>query len=293
MNSSRFVKEPATVEAQLMKLEHRGCFIEDKTYAKYILEKINYYRLANYFAVFWENDKRYRQGTSFNKVLRLYEFDRRLRGHLLIFLEEIEISMRAVISNFHALKYGALGYLNESTFGQAHHHHRFISRVERLIETNTDLGFVSHHNRKYSGAFPLWVIMELFSFGMLAYFFSDMHKQDKKEIAERHFNRSESAISARHIESWLESLAELRNHCAHYNRLYAAEIKPAPKTLEDLSLKMDGSLFSFIYVIKLMNMYLSGSENIKTNLSALLEEYGDVVDLKVMGFPENWDETLT
>ncbi|MDR2531304.1 MAG: Abi family protein [Oscillospiraceae bacterium] len=290
MKPALFVKEPATVEAQLAKLEHRGCVIEDRTYAKHILEKINYYRLVNYFAVFLDSGgrgKRYRDGTSFNKVLKLYEFDRRLRGHLLIFLEEIEIFMRAVISNYHALKYGALGYINESTFSPGRNHSRFISRIERLVETNTDLGFVSHHNRKYAGAFPLWVMMELFSFGMLSYFFADMHKQDKKEIAEKHMG---GQFSARHIESWLESLAELRNHCAHYNRLYGNKIEPVPKVLESANYKMDGSLFSFIYIMKLINRY--GSD-ITPLLGALIEEYSDAVDLKVLGFPEKWEEILT
>ncbi|MCL2693583.1 MAG: Abi family protein [Oscillospiraceae bacterium] len=289
MRPAHFVKEPATADAQLAKLEHRGCIIEDMTFAKSVLEKINYYRLANYFAVFQnphDNRKRYAPGTSFNKVVRIYDFDRRLRGSLLIYLEEIEISIRAVISNFHALKYGALGYLNESTFNHKHNHNRFMSRIDRLIDTNTDLGFVSHHNRKYAGAFPLWVIMELFSFGMLSHFFDDMHQQDKKEIAEKYFG---GRFSARHIESWMQSLSELRNHCAHYNRLYAAGITPAPKPLETAPFKMDGNLFSFIYVMKSLNRW---GENLAAGLTALVEEYKDAIDLKVLGFPEEWEDFL-
>jgi len=292
MRPSQFIKEPATVEAQLAKLEHRGCIIEDRTFAKSVLEKINYYRLANYFAVFLDDrgGKRYREGTSFNRVVRLYDFDRRLRGNLLTFLEEIEISMRAVISNFHALKYGALGYLNDSTYSHHHNHNRFMSRIDRLIESNTEVGFVSHYNKKYAGAFPLWVIMELFSFGMLAHFFESLHKQDKKEIAERHFD---GILTAGHLQSWLESLAALRNHCAHYCRLYDNKIEPAPKPLENELYRMDGSLFSFIYVIRLMFIKRAGSEsNLALSLGALLEEFGDAVELKVLGFPEEWEEIL-
>jgi abortive infection bacteriophage resistance protein len=290
MKPSQFAKEPATIEAQLAKLEHRGCIVEDRTYAKSVLEKINYYRLTNYFAVFQENSKRYLEGTSFNNVIRLYDFDRRLRGQLLNFLEEIEISMRAMISNFHALKYGALGYLNESTFNHNHNHPRFAAKIERMVEKNLRLGFVSHYNKKHAGSFPLWVMMELFSFGMLAFFFEDMHHGDKKEIAEKHFN---GKLSARHTESWLFSLAELRNHCAHYNRLYAAEIQPPPKVLEDSPYRMDGSLFSFIYIIRMMYVKrLGGESSLATQLAALFEEFEDVIDLKVLGFPENWVEIL-
>jgi len=281
------VKEPATVEAQLAKLEFRGCVVEDRTLAKSVLEKINYYRLANYFSVFQDGGKQFRAGTSFNKILRLYDFDRRLRGQLLIYLEEIEISMRAVISNFHALKYGALGYLNESTFSHHHNHSRFMSKLNSRVEKNTDLGFVSHHNRKYSGSFPLWVIMELFSFGMLSRFFSGLHKQDRKEIA------GNLSISAGHLESWLESLSALRNLCAHYSRVYASKIEPVPKSLEDAPFRMDGRLFSFIYIIKLLEKKPFGEKTLLPSLTALLEEYGDAVDLSVLGFPENWEEILS
>ena len=43
--------------------------------------------------------------------MKVYDFDRVLRRMLMAYLEEIEISMRAIISNYHAMKYGALGYL--------------------------------------------------------------------------------------------------------------------------------------------------------------------------------------
>ncbi|MDR2559825.1 MAG: Abi family protein [Oscillospiraceae bacterium] len=290
MKSSRFTKEPATIKEQLSKLKQRGCIIEDRAFAEGILEKINYFRLANYFAVFLENSKRYREGTSFNKVVRLYDFDRRLRGQLLIFLEEIEISMRAVISNFHAHKYTALGYLNDSTFSHHHNHNHFMSRLDRLKEKNIDIKFVTHYNRKHMGAFPLWVMMELFSFGMLAHFFKSLHKQDKKEIAEKHFSGS---FSASHLESWLDSMAALRNHCAHYVRLYANKIEPVPKSAEDAPFKMGEDLFSFIYVIRLMYIKrIGGESNLALQLSALFEEFEEAVDLRVMGFPENWKEIL-
>ena len=298
MNPSQLMKEPATIDAQLSKLEERGCIIEDRVFAENVLEKINYFRLANYFAVYAEDSsgKRYREGTTFRKVVRLYDFDRRLRGNLLVFLEEIEISMRAVISNYHALQYGSLGYLKESSFSHHHNHVRFLARIDRLIESNHDRGFVTHYNRKHSGAFPLWVIMELFSFGMLAHFFESLHKQDRKAIADKHFNE---AISASHLQSWLESLAALRNHCAHYCRLYDNTTEPVPKVLETAPFHMGDNLFSRIYVIKLMSkhnykhdIYGLPEAVLLTELSALFEEFGDVVEPEVMGFPDEWEEIL-
>ena len=49
---------------------------------------------------------KYRDGTTFEQIMKVYDFDRILRRMLMTYLEEIEISMRAIISNYHAMKYG-------------------------------------------------------------------------------------------------------------------------------------------------------------------------------------------
>ena len=64
---------------------------------------------------------------------------------------------------------------------------------------------VTHHIKKYGGAFPLWVIMELFSFGALNTFYSDMKVEDKRAIAESAFD-----LPYRCVENWLNCLSELR-----------------------------------------------------------------------------------
>ena len=76
----RRVKSPATVEDQIEKLRSRGCIIEDMDHAVCALSNINYYRLAHYFAVFLETKSKYREGTSFETVMHIYDFDRLLRS---------------------------------------------------------------------------------------------------------------------------------------------------------------------------------------------------------------------
>ena len=108
----QFNKTPATIKQQIEILRQRGCIIDDEEYARKCLTNINYYRLAYYFAPFLERKGKYRDGTTFEQIMKVYDFDRVLRRMLMTYLEEIEISMRAIISNYHDMKYGALGYLN-------------------------------------------------------------------------------------------------------------------------------------------------------------------------------------
>ncbi len=288
-NGYKSVKNPATIKAQLEKIKSRGCIIEDEEMSNFVLENINYYRLVHYFAIFLENKGKYREGTTFNKVMRVYDFDRLLRSLMLTVLEEVEISLRAHVSNYHALKYGALGYLNESCFDVHHNHKHFTGKIDRLVETNTGEELVTHHMRKYGGAFPLWVIMELFSFGMLNTFYSDLKTDDKKAIADKAYG-----LPYRCVEDWIYCLSDLRNMCAHYNRLYANKMDSTPKQPPNYPRPLTDSLYDHIIILKeLFPRDDTWRSTFLMRLEMLMLEYGDVVELQHIGFPENWREELS
>ena len=285
------VKEPASVEGQLQKLKERGCIVENEQQAVQTLTNINYYRLAYYFSVFLEAKSCYREGTTFCRVVRIYDFDRRLRNLLLEVLEEIEIAMRAYVSNLHAAKYGASGYMNIGSFDFRHNHKAFLQKIERLVEANYDSGMVMHHVKKYGGNFPLWAIMELFSFGMLCVFFEDMKPEDREEIAKDRFG-----VSTGMLISWLNNLSDLRNHCAHYHRLYGSRLGRVPSKPAFLgeNFRMNDMVFDYITVIKAAYCRKNDwSRAFVEPLKKLLSEYGEDVDLKDLGFPPNWEELLT
>jgi abortive infection bacteriophage resistance protein len=70
---------------------------------------------------------------------------------------------------------------------------------------------VKHHIENYDGQFPLWVICELFTFGMISYFYNDLTTEDKKKFVGAEYKE---------MVSWLRCCTDLRNICAHYVRLY-------------------------------------------------------------------------
>lgn len=282
-------KLPATIDEQIAKLKQRGCIIEDIDYARETLKHINYFRLANYFEPFQVSKKRYQEGTSFNKVMRVYEFDRKLRSILIAALEEIEISLRAVVSNYHALKYGALGYLNASSFDFHHNHNGFMSKIRHLVEQNEDREFVKHYNRKYQGSFPLWVVMELFSFGTLAFFYKDMHGADKKQLANKYYDCSSSDL-----DNWIFCLNELRNYCAHYNRLYGNTFPVIPKAPNDCDYELEPNVFGYIMVMKqLYHDKKKWNESVVKPLIRQIAKNHDVIRLSDLGFPSDWDTQIS
>jgi abortive infection bacteriophage resistance protein len=87
----------------------------------------------------------------------------------------------------------------------------------------------------YGGQFPVWVITELFTFGMLSYFYGDLPTPDQKQIAKDVFG----AIP-KNLVSWLRCCTDLRNICAHYGRLYFRIFTAIPANLPGLNKMRNG-----------------------------------------------------
>lgn len=281
-------KLPSTIKQQVAKLKERGCIINDEKYAEETLKYINYFRLSNYFKPFCVTKDRYEDGTTFEKIMRIYEIDRRLRSILIAALEEIEIALRAAISNFHSLKYGAQGYLNAENFDFRHNHSAFVGKIRHLVEANDDREFVKHYNSKHSGNFPLWVIMELFSFGTLAFFYKDMHNADKKELASGFYGCTSSEL-----DNWIFCMNELRNYCAHYNRLYGNTFPVQPKTPHGLEYELQPNVFGYMMIMK--QVYHNAEDwntRVVQPVSKMIKRNADIIRLEHIGFPENWEEML-
>ena len=99
-NRIPFQKPYARAHDLVSLLQSRGLTITDSTKAEQYLEYIGYYRLSAYMYPLLQMPKeqhRYKPNTSFDQVMMLYRFDKKLR--LLIFneIEKIEVAVRSAI----------------------------------------------------------------------------------------------------------------------------------------------------------------------------------------------------
>jgi abortive infection bacteriophage resistance protein len=282
------LKQPATYKQQIAKLREHGCEVSDEAFCEEILAQVSYYRLSAYFLPFRGDGGKYKAGTDFMNVYRLYEYDRKLRRLIFSVIEELEVYLRAQLSYYHTHIYGADGYMNPANFNNRHNHKRFTDRIDDLLKNNSKVAFVKHHLTEYGGQFPLWVLSELFTFGMLSYFYADMITADQKRIAYDKF--SASVTSAK---SWLYCCTDLRNLCAHYGRLYYSVFSAVPAKLPNIDKSAENSLFAAIMAVRALYPD-SGKWNKEflPPMLALYDEYTEVIELRHIGFPENWEDTL-
>ena len=151
---------------------------------------MNYYRLSAYgLGLSQKDDKeKYIDGISLEHIYRLYEFDSIFRNILIHVIEQLEIQLRTQISNFLALKYGSEGYVDPAHFTEKKTkngepvHTTVMESFNKEREHQKNAPFVKHHMAKYEGHFPVWVAVELFTFGNLSSLYSIMVLEDRKEI---------------------------------------------------------------------------------------------------------------
>ena len=282
------LKRPTTLDEQIALIKSRNCEMGDENYCKDVLQRVNYYRFSAYFLPFRDELGNYREGTTFDRVYRIYEFDRKMRHLLLSLLEEVEISLRMQLSYFHAHKYGALGYEQAANFNKKHRHDRFMQQVKIEIERNKNALFVKHHMLKYGGKFPIWVIVELFTFGMLSHFYADLKRGEAGRLASELFD-----VSQGNVVSWLKCCTDLRNVCAHYGRLYYTTFPSTPATPSNSDFRLGEKLFDYILIVKrLYPDKVRWYHETMPALQALIEEYSTDIHLPHIGFPTNWESVM-
>lgn len=282
------VKRPTSIEEQINKIAERGCDIGSRNFAHKVLSEINYYRLTAYFLPFKTENDMYINGTSLETVYNIHEFDCELRRLCFSILEKIEIMLRVKISYYHAQKYGALGYLCNDNFNKYHDAEKFSEHISRTIKNNENQPFVKHHIEKYGSKFPIWVIIELFTFGEISRFYSDMKTADKKKIADQICGSTYT-----NAKSWLVCLTDFRNYCAHSSRLYYTVFTSKPVTPDKMKYTLQKRVFDYIMLLKFFYPDKDKwQDNFLNPLKSLLKKYENYINLRHMGFPKNWEELL-
>ena len=289
------LKEPKDYEEQIYHLEKvHQLIINNHEQAKGILKRINYYRLSAYgIGLKRPDDKeKYILGISLETIYRLYQFDRELRSIIMPILEEIEVEFKSSVSYCLAMEYGAEGYTNSSNFMNIIKkdgisvHQDVMGKFEGEKQRQANLPCVLHHNEIYDGHFPIWAAVELFTFGMVTSLFGIMKSKDRKKVAVNY------SMNAKHLESNMLAVNELRNKCAHYNRIYNMPFKQQPYLFTEYTLYRSNKVFPIFITMKILLHNEKLWRDFLSSLSRLVLSYPEV-RLDFMGFPKNWLEVLS
>lgn len=313
-----YTKPFVAVADQLRLLRSRGMAASDEVRARDYLARIGYYRLSGYWYPFRISEQiigpdgrtktlvrdTFRAGTEFRHAVELYVFDKRLRLLFLDALERLEVALRVDIALLlgerdpiaHRLPTQLHGNFvrNNPRTGQVAHT-EWLRRLDDQIARSKE-EFVSHFRSRYSTPLPIWVAIELWDFGMLATFFSGLRIQDRSVIAAKYgVHRYEL------LESWLWTLNQVRNICAHHARLWNRTLSQQPKwpRIREIPvldhLVSDTYRQSRVYVAAAIAQLLLGTVNPQTTWSSRIVQHltafpnAPGISVRHMGFPDDWE----
>ncbi len=204
-------KPALTVEQQIDRLRDRGMLIADKAQAAHALLHLNYYRLRGYWFVFETGPDQFAAGTTFEAVLALYDFDRRLRVEVMDAVERFEVSLRTHWAYVLAHLAGPSAYRDASLF--TGNHERLLAGVERLYAERKEPYLLRYLDRNEEP--PIWALCESMMLGDLSKWLSSIRRHPHRQRIADAYDLHETPFC-----SFVRHINYVRNVCAHHGRLW-------------------------------------------------------------------------
>jgi len=290
-------KGALTIQDQISQLQDRGLMITNIGLAEKYLSHISYYRLQGYW---WplQSDKKnhiFKEGSSFEQVISIYNFDSDLRLLLFDVIEKIEISLRTQLIYHMSLEYGPWWFQDTELFRDVPALIKTLESIREQVERSKET-FIKEHRKLYKNDLrfpPAWKTLELTSLGGLSRLYGNLKNtiQVKDTIAEEY-----GAVNHTYLPSWLQSITQIRNICAHHGRLWNKNLPGTLKLLKSppnswIKLVPKEHEFQYLYVhlciLKYLIDIIHPSNRFKEKLVALLERYPNI-DEKALGIKDNW-----
>jgi abortive infection bacteriophage resistance protein len=220
---ARFDKVAIDVEQQVSLLRSRGLRFSDEKRVEHYLRNIGYYRLSAYWLPFEEpgmggsRSHQFRPETTFEQILSLYIYDRKLRLVVMEAIERVEIAIRTRWAQAMARRYGPHAHLQVNLFRCPWQHSSDIARVAADLKGSRET-FVRHYLSHYDDPFlpPIWAVVETLSLGALSRWF----QATKDTEVKREIMRGVDMPTIEVLEKVLHALTPVRNVCAHHGRLW-------------------------------------------------------------------------
>lgn len=282
------LKNPLSTSQLADILIDKGLVVESKEDLVTVLETKGYYRLHGYWMTL-EKNERFPPGTELDNILQIESFDSELSQYLFAAIAPIEICLRSQLSTKLACHYGSRAlhvpeaFLNQNAF----------ERLQESLKKETKQAIASKKTlvlldmRKY-GELAAWSEIENTSLGTLSKIYGNLADANIAAEAASIFN-----IPWTYLKNWLRYLTQIRNVCAHHDRLYNRLFCIKPRMFREHSGVDAARLFpTFIVLFRLHDsLDPARCDLLRQELGRIIDTHA-TVDLGPIGFPENWREIL-
>lgn len=299
-----------SIDKQIEELSSNGIYYTDKDTVENLLQTIGCYTINVYTFSYDKKFKYFGDEVDITYIHRLYNFDCELRNIIIDIATNIERRFKVYIGNYLGFKDGAKGHLIKKNFYNPNTHNKFISIVDENAKSpeptkyywnQEDENFYNNTNK-----FPVWLVCQQLTLTKLSKMYANLQNSIKKKIIQENYNNKDVTKSWIHVEGWLKGITEMRNICAHNDKLFdwRSTFKNPfglPKINEYDYLKDNPkSLFTALVISKLLmnDKYTVNNYDWSIfiyKLEDCISRYSfdnNFNPLDYMGFPSDWKERL-
>lgn len=274
-------------------LKSRGMLIKDERRVENYLMNIGYHRLSAYIYPFYKSPKSdlvLKEGTTFEQVLTLYRFDKKLRILLFNEIEKIEVAIRSVLANIGCQELNDRYWITKPEyFANADKFSQTLAIIEKELASSKE-DYIEHFRQNFIEDYPpAWMITEVLSFGNLNYIYSNIASNKLMKRIAGYFGLKPQVFT-----SWLTVLANLRNMCCHHARIWNRDfmLNPAePRKTSNAwvnTAQIDKKrIYYRLCIIRYFLFSVSPNNNFNDKLSNLLADFS-AIDIAAMGFSRDW-----
>lgn len=222
-----YTKPHATAEQRVVHLRSKGLIVLKPAVAARKIELIGYERLRIYFLSRRQltvSGRPFIPGTTYQQIIQLYRCDSLLREACFSAVGQFEILLRNSMSEVLSHAYGSHPYFDHTAFRDAAANLHALQIFNSVYGKSKDPR-VKHYRETYSPPVlpPIWTMKEFLTFGSASRIFQCLDGSLKAAVA-GHFGVPSDQL----FISWVECLVDLRNICAHHDRLFNRNFQKQP-----------------------------------------------------------------
>ena len=296
----RYDKRPFSIPEQAARLVQRGLLCDDIERLEKYLANIGYYRLSAYWHPFelpstngTSRNHNFQPNITFDKVLNLYIFDRKLRLLVMEAMERIEVAVRTRWATALAMRHGSHAFMKPELFKDRSKHTIDLEKINADLAGSNET-FVVHYRTQYDDPPlpPVWAIVETMTLGTLSRWFRNTaDTASKKEVIQ-----ALQMPTIEILEQVLHTLTPVRNICAHHGRLWNRRLPmslPVIRRLQGSLVPPDAPdrqshyLYNYLVVLSALMAAINPGSTWTMRTKAFVETLDDL-DRRSMGFPADW-----
>lgn len=304
--------QPLSTEQQIEKMKKYVTFTK-KVKMRKMIAYTGYFRTSRYGKYVISYSNKLKKKPDQELLFAVYNFDTDLRKLLFQYCKRAEIQFKSHLVNSVSIKEGdSVFYLNEATYTPTKGERDKISKLnnkkffedtfyknltkqERLLRTKTkkypELKDYRTGGRRARNKIPAWAAFSYFELGIINNIYGYLRLDLKKAVLVYGYSKTNySKTDTRKMDTWLDAIRNLRNVCAHHNKLVGktSSVVLLHNEDEENLLTSETDLFSRLYALKKV-LNTSDSLELKSDLSKLIKKAKFDIHLFEI-LPEDWEQ---